>query len=304
MSNITRIDGSRGETTSGAPHTVDLRLTGQCQLRCDWCWGPEHFRKGDITPEQWQETIGRLAVAGTEQVVFSGGEPTLSKALRPGIETAKANDLRVTLSTNGILLARNRDLLQSIDDLGIPIDGSNPEVNNRMRRWSERHDAWQKAVEAILLAQAMNREGEANVAVTARTVIGRPNLEDVPAIPGALANQGIDLFTVRIKMYQVEPFGPHYSHIDFDADWAVTASEAEAAAREAQQQSPDANITLQLYDGTVGRYFLVDPDGNATGTDEDESRNPIEVSYGNVVYDFDVTLAAYQEHQVALGIAS
>jgi hypothetical protein len=25
-----------------APHTVDLRLNGTCQLRCEWCWGPEH----------------------------------------------------------------------------------------------------------------------------------------------------------------------------------------------------------------------------------------------------------------------
>jgi MoaA/NifB/PqqE/SkfB family radical SAM enzyme len=93
---IENISGARGETSSGAPHTVDLRLTGQCQLRCDWCWGPEHSRKGNVTPDQWQETISKLARSGTKQIVFSGGEPTLSKALRPGLETAKDNKLDVT----------------------------------------------------------------------------------------------------------------------------------------------------------------------------------------------------------------
>ncbi len=176
---IVYISGSRGETQSGAPHTADLRITGLCQLRCDWCWGPEHFRKGDVAPEEWSETIGRLAMGGTQQLVFSGGEPLLSKALRPGIQAAKDHDLRVTLSTNGILLGKNSDILRSVDDLGIPIDGSTPDVNDAMRTWSVRHDAWKRGVEAIRLAQSMKQEGETAVTITSRTVIAKPNLQDV-----------------------------------------------------------------------------------------------------------------------------
>ncbi|MGF7229707.1 MAG: radical SAM protein [Candidatus Saccharibacteria bacterium] len=295
-----RIDGVRGDTATGAPHTVDLRVTGQCQLRCDWCWGPEHSRKGGVTPAQWQKTLGYLAARGTKQVVFSGGEPLLSKSLRPGIEAAKSNGLNVTLSTNGILLEKNRDILASVDDLGIPIDGSNPSTNNEMRRWSDRHNGWAKAIGAIRLAQEMRQAGESSVAVTARTVIARPNVNDVPNIPGALKENGVDLANLRMKLYQVEPFGPHYEHINFDGDWAITAEEAQAAAYKTRENAPDANITLQLYGGTVGRYFLIDPDGYATGTDEDKNGVPIEVAYGNIVNEFDSTLDAYMRHQEGL----
>jgi hypothetical protein len=173
-----------------------------------------------------------------------------------------------------------------------------------MRRWSVRHDAWQKAVDAIRLTQQMNQEGETNVAITARTVIAQPNLHDIANIPNALSENGVKLSDIRMKMYQVEPFGPHFSHIDFNEDWAVTAQEAQMAASQARANSPDANITLQLYGGTVGRYFLVDPDGYATGTDEDTFHNPLEISYGNIVHDFDTTLDAYRQHKARLDIAA
>lgn len=297
------INGRRGETNTGAPHTVDARILGLCQLACEWCWGPEHMRKGSITAKQWSKTIGRLASAGTEQIVFSGGEPLLSPVLRPGIESAKQEGLRVTLSTNGIRLEQNSDILNMVDDLGIPIDGSTPAVNNKMRKRSDKFSAWGKAVGAVLLAQRMNERGEADVLVTSRTVIAKPNLGDVPNIPNVLANKGVDLETLRMKMYQVEPFGPHYQNIDFEGEWAVTADEARYAASQAMASRPDANITLQLYGGTVGRYFLIDPDGFATGTDEDQYGHPIEVKYGNVVHEFDATLDAYSQHQAALSLS-
>ncbi len=103
-----------------------------------------------------------------------------------------------------------------------------------------------------------------------------------------------------MKFYQVEPFGPHVAHIDFDRDWAITTQEAEEAAALTRTNHPAANITLQLYENTVGRYFLVDPDGFASGTDEDRYGNPVEVAYGNIVYDFDATIDAYQRHQEGL----
>jgi MoaA/NifB/PqqE/SkfB family radical SAM enzyme len=300
--NIDYIEGPRGDTPSGAPHTADFRITGTCQLCCDWCWGPEHLRKGSITEAQITETIGRLAADGMEQVVFSGGEPTLSNILVPGVEAAKQNGLRVTLSTNWINIGKSRDLLHRVDDLGIPIDGSIPEINDAMRTRSLRFNAWQQAIGAIVLVQRMNSLEDTNIAITIRTVIARPNLGDAPKIPTALELNGVDIERLRFKLYQVEPFGPHYSHIDFHKDWAISESEAKEVAEHMRIESPRANITLQLYEGTVGRYFLVDPDGNATGTDEDERGAPSEVGYGNIVNDYDATLNSYRTHQDAIAI--
>lgn len=295
---------ARERISDSGPHTVDLRIVGLCQLRCAWCWGPDHMRTGSISPEQWQRILAKLHTRGTRQIVLSGGEPTLSPALRPCVETAKALGLRVTLSSNGLRLAAFEDVLTAIDDLGIPLDGSTPAVNDLMRARSLRHQGWEKAVDAVLLAQRLTRAGKSSARVTVRTVIARPNLTDVADIPAALRQLGVDLSAVRIKMYQVEPFGPHVPQIDFEREWAVTAEEATSAYEKTAAACPEGSVTLQLYSKTGGRYFLVDPDGNATGTDFDPLGTPIEVPYGNLLEDFEGTLTAYLDHQARLLLAA
>lgn len=287
----------RVQQADAAPDTVDLRLTGACQLRCPFCWGPEHRRSGAVTPDQWVETIGRLAGVGTTQIVLSGGEPTLSKSLEACVTAAKRHGMSVTLSTNGINLARFDAVLRLIDDLGIPLDGSTPDMNERMRTRSRVHDAWRHALGAMLLIQEMHRAGRSAAMLTVRTVIARPNLNDVPAIPAALAASGVDLTQLRLKLYQVEPFGPHFGDIDFDRDWAVTDEEAEEAFHSIRARNPELHAELQLYAGTVGRYFLVDPDGYATGTDESPDGAPIEVPYGDLVRDFSGSIGSFLSHQ-------
>lgn len=221
----------RQRLADSAPHTVDIRFLGLCQLRCAWCWGPEHMRTDGLSPEQWQKIIAKLKVRGTRQLVFSGGEPTLSKALRPALAAAKDLGMRVTLSSNGIRLRAFEDVVAAIDDLGIPVDGSTPVVNETMRARSINQGAWEKAIDAIVMTQSMVRQGRSRAQVTVRTVIARPNLLDVPQIPVALERQGVDLSSLRLKTYQVEPFGPHTPHLDFERDWAVSDEEATLAFR-------------------------------------------------------------------------
>lgn len=280
-----------------APHTVDLRLLGTCQLRCEWCWGPEHYRRGTVSGSLWAATLEALAERGTRQLTISGGEPTKSAALRPVVQAARRGRMAVTLSTNGILLPEFMDVVEVIDDVGIPVDGSTPLMNDRMRKGSLRFHGWEKAIAAIRLVQEMRRAGDSNAATTVRVVIARPNLHDVPNIPEALVAAGLDLSQLRIKLYQVEPFGPHFARTDFERDWAITSDEACACAAATRASAPQAHIELQLYTNTVGRYFLIDPDGGAIGTDENQADQPIEVPYGNVVHDFERTLEAYREHQ-------
>ena len=290
-------DRPRVQRAGAVPDSVDLRINGLCQLRCPWCWGPEHHRPGTVSRHQWEAVIGALAKIGTTQIILSGGEPTLSKALRPCVIAAKHYGMSVTLSTNGIKLAKFTDVLEHVDDLGIPLDGSTPETNEQMRTRSEKHEAWQQALSAMRLIQEMHRNGHSKAILTVRTVIARPNLDDVPAIPAALTANGVNLGSLRLKLYQVEPFGPHFSDTDFDRDWAVTEDEARDAFDTIRVLHPDLHVDLQLYAGTVGRYFLVDPDGEATGTDELPDGTPIEVPYGNLVNDFSGSIEAFQRHQ-------
>jgi MoaA/NifB/PqqE/SkfB family radical SAM enzyme len=293
---FTRIRGARFRETMvdpRCPATVDISLTGRCQLRCAWCWGPRHDQPEQFDEHAWELALRRLVHHGTEHVVFTGGEPLISPHLPRMLALAKSLELRVTLSTNAILLASKSLVLNFLDDLGIPIDGSTPAVHDLMRARSDRYGGWAKALDGILLGQ---RHG---VPVTVRTVLTRKNVDDVVEIPAALTRAGIDLAAIRHKLYQVEPIGPHLERTQFP-DWEITDDTATAVASAVGERYPELAVTLQLFGDTRGRYFQVEPTGDAYGTDLDGQGWPSSVPYGNLFTDYDRCLNAYRQHNQEL----
>ena len=84
------------------PAIVDLRLLGQCDLACPFCFGPRHHLK-PLPTERVIGILDVLAARGVESVVFSGGEPCLIRDLPEMLHHAKRLGLKTVLSTNGIL---------------------------------------------------------------------------------------------------------------------------------------------------------------------------------------------------------
>ena len=288
--------GPRGASDGAAPHTVDIVYLGACQLHCAYCWGPAHDRRGSLTLEQINRLLPQLAAVGTRHIVNSGGETTLSPHPPGALRTAKALNLRTTVSTNGIRFARHVHLLPYIDDLGIAIDGDTSVVHNAMRAGAERYNGWSRAIEAVRLAQESAAAGRGPGSLTVRSVVAKPNVATISRLPAALVTAGIDLRRIRIKLYQVEPIGPHVAGIDFSRDWAVNESQVLAAAEMMRQTHPELEIVVQLYSETRGRYFLIGPDGEASGTDLDARGYPTEVPYGNAVADLPGALRVWREH--------
>lgn len=282
--------------SSDAPATIDLSLTGRCQLRCEWCWGTEHHI-GEVFPVQaWTSLLDELGERGTRHVVLTGGEPFLSPYLEPVLTRARALALRTTLSTNGIRLARDPSLhrlLEHVDDVGIPLDGHSAEINAVMRKRSGNLNGWRHAVDALKIAQAIVPS------VTVRTVVSKKNLQSVPLIPAVLKDEGVDIQALRFKCYQIEPIGPHYSSTNW-SEWEIDVKAVRHLARDLTRLYPELDLTVQLYKNTVGRYFRIDPDGRAFGTDSSSSGAPKEVAYGNVFEGLNGVLAMWQRHTASL----
>src|SRR5688500_2296271 len=118
--------GRLGESTK-----AQVILNNRCQLRCEWCWGPEHDKPESGRPQDWQQLIGNLAVAESmpyiapvDRITVSGGEPLLSQLLIPVLKTAREHRMRTKLSTNGIFLKRLVEVLPLCDELAVGIDGN------------------------------------------------------------------------------------------------------------------------------------------------------------------------------------
>lgn len=275
---LTELTTRQGE--GATPDTIDISLTGRCQLDCTWCWGEDHAVGVGYTADDWKRLLDNFAHEGTSNVVFTGGEPLMVPFLPEVAKHARAIGLRTTLSTNGILLPkRHESILPYIDDLGLPLDGPSSAINKTMR--AGRIDNFPHIMDSAILAQT----AYPTTSLTLRTVIARPNIDTVAEIPASLEDHGVDLSRIRYKMYQVEPIGPRAEETNTE-EWLVGEDECIAVAEVITHRYPELRQTLQLYRNTTGRYYQVMPRGNAYGTYVDADGTPHMIELGNPMKNF------------------
>lgn len=114
---------------------LQIHPTLRCNLRCLHCYsssGPD--RREELSPELLKDALSDACDEGYRVVSVSGGEPVLYRPLPELLAHARANGMRTTVTSNGMLLserwlARVRDVL---DLLAISLDGI-PASHNRMR---------------------------------------------------------------------------------------------------------------------------------------------------------------------------
>lgn len=242
------------------PQDIDFITNGTCQLRCPWCWGPDHQLASSLTNNQWTDALYRLRNAGAQNITFSGGEPLLHPGIDELLQTAKLIGFRTTLSTNGLLLPQYaKRVLPHVDDIGIPIDGPNGWVNFKMGRGKMSN--WDAAVEALRLVQ---RDYPA-IDTTVRTVVARPNIDLVSQIPAALSDRGLDLPRLRWKLYQIQPSGIRGRHLTDhwlinDTEFEDAVSSAETLGKSFRLIQPRPNVHA------TEKSFMVGPDGTISST--------------------------------------
>ena len=131
------------------PKSIDVNPTSKCQLQCPFCWGPNHEIPDGLSTQDWLNTIQFFAERGTDAIVFTGGEPLLRKDIVELLRFSKQMGMRVTLSTNTILLPSLAEkVLPMVDEVGIPMDGSTEQNNLLMREG--KINSFQYQIDALL----------------------------------------------------------------------------------------------------------------------------------------------------------
>lgn len=179
---------------------VDYQVLGACNLSCDFCDGAPKEFKGQPT-KVVLEGIDKLAEAGVSTIVFTGGEPLLRKDMPALIHHAKRRGLDVYLSTNGLLLFRVYDAIStSLDCLGLPLDGSNVEMNVRMTRGPKQFPATENALRYFKAYPPTHL-------VKVGTVVSRVNYDDVPNIGRFLFENPDICHPDAWRLYEFTPVG-------------------------------------------------------------------------------------------------
>jgi MoaA/NifB/PqqE/SkfB family radical SAM enzyme len=110
-----------------APHN-------QCNCRCVMCDIWRIREPKEITPADVEQQLSSFRELGVRWVVFTGGEPQMNGQLSALAGIVRAEGVRVTMLTAGLLLEPHAEsIAASIDDVIVSLDGP-PAVHDLVRR--------------------------------------------------------------------------------------------------------------------------------------------------------------------------
>ncbi|MBN2305620.1 MAG: radical SAM protein [Anaerolineae bacterium] len=199
-----------------SPRSVDIAITGRCNLRCQYCfYADEMVALGDLPTATWLKFFDELGAAGVLRATLTGGEVFTRPDFFELLDGLIANRMRYSLLSNGTLITE-KTLAQfeqgkrraRLDSIQISIDGSCAEVHD-----GSRPNSFNRAIRGLRLLK------EAGYPLVVRTTINKRNLHDLENVAALLLDEiGMRSFTTN----EVMPLG---AGCHYEANMVLSADE-------------------------------------------------------------------------------
>jgi Fe-coproporphyrin III synthase len=140
------------DTAAHRIHTMPVVVISphnQCNCRCVMCdiWRIREPR--EITPADLERQLASFRELGVRWVVFTGGEPQLNEELTSLAQMLRAQRIRTTMLTAGLLLeSQAESIAAAVDDVIVSIDGP-PEIHNHIRRVPQAFEHLQAGIKSL-----------------------------------------------------------------------------------------------------------------------------------------------------------
>ncbi len=164
----------------GAPASIDVSLTGKCNLRCRYCfYADEMAARDDLPAERWLAFFAEAGALGVQRLTLSGGEVFTRPDFFPLVDGIIAQRMRYSILTNGTLIddrviaafsAGKRRL--RLDSIQVSIDGSTAAI----------HDASRPPASFARALRGLRLLKESGFPVTVRVTINRHNVRNLADI--------------------------------------------------------------------------------------------------------------------------
>jgi MoaA/NifB/PqqE/SkfB family radical SAM enzyme len=187
------------------PLLVNIEPTHRCNLDCTYCDKVDP-RSPQMETGAALRMIDELAALGTLSVCFDGGEPLVHPGIEQFVRRAKSHGIRVSMSSNGLLIERKRRVLDFVDTIKISIDG--PEWVHDQGRGPR---AFERAMKGARLAK------ESGCRVSLRMTLAEHNVpyfRDVIALASELSAQALFQPAIGNIMDNAEAPAPHSAAVD------------------------------------------------------------------------------------------
>ena len=226
---------------------VMWNLTRQCNLACSHCYMDARGQAQDeMSLEESLRLVDDLANLKIPILIFTGGEPLLSRNFYALAFHAREVGLRTVISTNGTMITAEvaRLLAEArIRYVGVSLDSGSP----------DRHDAFRGVLGAHALAlQGLKNARDAGLKTGLRITLTRDNWQDVPT----LLDMALQEHIPRFCLYHLVPTGRGADMAKRD----VTPEQRRSVLRflaEAAMELKGENIEILTTDSPMdGAYLL------------------------------------------------
>ncbi|MCB9136315.1 MAG: radical SAM protein [Anaerolineales bacterium] len=157
----------------------------RCNCRCVMCdiWKANENMQ-ELSSDDLAHHLVSFRRLGVKWVTFSGGEALMHSNLWKLAEMLKAEGIKITLLSTGLLLKRNAEnIVRWCDEVIVSLDGSQP-VHDTIRNIPHAYERLREGVSAL-------RELRPDFSIGARCVLQRLNFRDLPNIVKAAHELGL-----------------------------------------------------------------------------------------------------------------
>jgi len=151
---------------------IILMPHSRCNCRCVMCdiWKANSIKK-ELGVEHLQKHIQSFVSLGVREIVFSGGEPLMHSNLWKLCDLLKAEQIKLTLLSTGLLIDKNaEEIIRCFDNVIISLDGHQA-LHDKIRNIPGGYEKIRHGISAL---RKLNPEFR----VTARCVLQRYNFFD------------------------------------------------------------------------------------------------------------------------------
>ncbi len=113
----------------GDINIIDWKITTDCQCKCEFCYASDKVES--INSDKYAFLVNCIKKLNCKKVCITGGEPLLNKYISNILELLYQNEIRITLSTNGLRYNLYKDLIEKyVNRLSLPLDGYDSLTNS------------------------------------------------------------------------------------------------------------------------------------------------------------------------------
>lgn len=210
---ITREKFYRAVSEESSPDLAWFSLNDACNLNCKYCFADAEFLNQDpdncirdfLSTDDIFDILNKMVDAGTKQIMFAGGEPTLRRDL-PQIINYASMFMNVAMNTNGYLVGQ--EMAYELADAGLTQVKISVDGLMQNHDWNRGEGSYERAMEAT---RSFQKAGIPTIMLI--MTLSALNYDDMPGLLKMAMEMDVDFTLVEFL-----PIGKAAEH----KDWCLT----------------------------------------------------------------------------------